>query len=148
MSGRFRFLVFFAGAVIAAAALAACSPVVDTRGNAPDPEKLAEIKPGVHTREQVARLLGSPSAVATFGNDTWYYVNKQTETLAFFRPKVRERQIIAIHFDESGVVQEVRRYNNESGREITPVARTTPAPGEELGLFEQLFGNLGRGAAY
>lgn len=137
-------LIFFAGALIGAAALAACSPVVNTRGNAPNPEKLAQIKLGVHTREQVERLLGTPSIKATFSNDTWYYVNKQTETFAFFQPKVRERQVVAIHFDKSGVVEEIRRYNKESGREITPVARTTPAPGEKLGIIEQLFGNLGR----
>ncbi len=144
MSRRFRLLIFFAGALIGAAALAACSPVVNTRGNAPNPEKLAQIKLGVHTREQVERLLGTPSIKATFSNDTWYYVNKQTETFAFFQPKVQERQVVAIHFDKSGVVEEIRRYNKESGREITPVARTTPSPGEKLGIIEQLFGNLGR----
>ncbi len=144
MSARFRFLGFCLGVVMATAALCACAPVVDSRGNAPDPDKLAEIKPGVHTRAQVAGLLGSPSIKATFSDDTWYYVNKQTAKFAFFQPTVRERQVIAIHFDESGVVKEIRRYNKEHGREITPVARTTPAPGEKLGLIEQLFGNLGR----
>ena len=32
----------------------------------------------------------------------------------------------------------------EDGKEITPVARATPAPGRELSFLEQLIGNLGK----
>ncbi len=144
MSTRFRFLIFCLGVAMGTVALSACAPTVDIRGNVPNPDKLAQIKPGVQTREQVAGLLGTPSIKATFSNDIWYYVNKRTESFAFFQPTLLERQVIAIHFDKSGVVREIRRYKKEHGREITPVARTTPAPGEELGFIEQLFGNLGR----
>ena len=150
MSTRFRFLIFCLGVAMGTAALSACAPTVDIRGNVPNPDKLAQIKPGVQTREQVVELLGTPSIKATcstkcfFSNDIWYYVNKRTESFAFFQPTLLERQVIAIHFDKSGVVREIRRYKKEHGREITPVARTTPAPGEELGFIEQLFGNLGR----
>ena len=84
MSTRFRFLIFCLGVAMGTAALSACAPTVDIRGNVPNPDKLAQIKPGVQTREQVAGLLD------------------------------------------------------------TPVARTTSAPGAELGLIEQLFGNIGR----
>jgi hypothetical protein len=32
----------------------------------------------------------------------------------------------------------------EDGKEVTPVARATPAPGRELSFLEQLIGNLGK----
>src|SRR5258706_8486866 len=71
-----------------AAAIAACSPMVDTRGNMPPPEIVSTIQPGVTTRTQVSQLLGSPSSVATFNDRTWYYIGRKTETVAFMSPEL------------------------------------------------------------
>ncbi len=121
-----------------------CSTAITTRGNAPDPDKLSKIRVGEHNRKQVEQLLGSPSNAAIFNDSTWYYVSRKTKTVAFYKPEVVESQVIAIHFDTSGKVKEVRRYTKKDGRVITPVARSTPTPGREMGLLEQLLGNIGR----
>ncbi len=121
-----------------------CSTSITSRGNAPDPEKLSKVKVGEHNRRQVARLLGTPSNAAIFNDSIWYYVSRKTKTVAFYQPEVLESQVIAIHFDTSGKVKEIRRYTKKDGRDITPVARSTPTPGREMGLLEQLLGNIGR----
>ncbi len=121
-----------------------CSTAITTRGNAPNPKNLSQIKVGEHNRSQVARLLGTPSNAAIFNDSTWYYVSRKTKTVAFYKPEVLESQVIAIHFDTSGKVKEIRRYTKKDGRIITPVARSTPTPGREMGLLEQLLGNIGR----
>lgn len=121
-----------------------CSTTITSRGNAPDPEMLSQIKVGEHNRSQVARILGTPSNAAIFNDATWYYVSRKTKAVAFYKPEVLESQVIAIHFDKSGKVKEIRRYTQKDGRDITPVARATPTPGREMGLLEQLLGNIGR----
>lgn len=121
-----------------------CSSTITSRGNAPNPDMLSKIKVGEHNRKQVARLLGTPSNAAIFNDSTWYYVSRKTKTVAFYKPEVLESQVIAIHFDASGKVKEIRRYTKKDGRDITPVARSTPTPGREMGLLEQLLGNIGR----
>jgi outer membrane protein assembly factor BamE (lipoprotein component of BamABCDE complex) len=131
-------------AVAVVLGLAACAPHVDARGNLPDPEQLAEIKPGSHTRQEVGEILGSPSSKAILDEETWYYISKRTETLAFFEPEIRERQIVIVRFDAEGVVAEVQTLNLEQGRDIRPVDRVTPTAGNELTIMEQLFGNFGR----
>ena len=47
-------------------------------------------------------------------------------------------------FDDQGVVRAVDHKVLQDGKEITPVARATPAPGRELSFLEQLIGNLGK----
>ena len=131
-------------ASLLALALAACAPRFDARGNLPDPEQLAEIKPGTHTRQEVSEILGSPSSTAFLDNETWYYISKSTETLAFFEPTVRERQVVIVRFDDKGVVSDVKTLGLEQGRRIEPVDRVTPTAGHELTIMEQLFGNFGR----
>lgn len=127
-----------------AAGLMACSPRLDVRGNLPDPDKVLEVQPGVHTRDQVATLLGSPSSVGTFQDDRWYYIGGQTETFAFFKPEVIEQQVLEVKFNQDGVVEDMIIFTLADGREINPVSRVTPTGGGELSFFEQLFGNLGK----
>jgi outer membrane protein assembly factor BamE (lipoprotein component of BamABCDE complex) len=124
--------------------LAACAPTVDQRGNLPDDQRLAQIQPGVTTKDNVAKLLGTPSTVSTFDPNTWYYISQRTEQTAFFNPALLDQQVVIVAFDDQGVVRVVRHRGLEDGKEIEPIARATPAPGRELSFFEQLLGNLGR----
>ncbi len=141
MFKRFISFLFFAWVAVA---VSGCVSRLDTRGNFPDPDRVEEIKPGEQSREEVEEILGSPSAVTAFGSDTWYYISKQTETFAFFEPKVTERQVVVIKFDKDGKVTKVEKVGLEESKKVTPVERTTPTHGNKMTVIEQLIGNLGR----
>jgi outer membrane protein assembly factor BamE (lipoprotein component of BamABCDE complex) len=128
-----------------AAAIAGCSPSVEQRGNLPNPDKLSEIHAGSTTKDEVTKILGTPSSVSVFNNDkTWYYISRRTAQTAFFDPDVLDQQVYIVNFNDQGVVKAVDHRVLEDGKEITPVARATPAPGRELSFLEQLIGNLGK----
>jgi outer membrane protein assembly factor BamE (lipoprotein component of BamABCDE complex) len=132
-------------AVSGAAALVSCAPAVDQRGNLPDPDKLAAIHAGSTTKDEVAKILGTPSSVSVFNNDkSWYYISRRTSQTAFFDPDVLDQQVYVVNFDDQGVVKAIDHKVMEDGKEIAPVARATPAPGRELSFLEQLIGNLGK----
>ena len=121
-----------------------CTPKVETHGYVLSENRIEEVEPGIHTRADVAELLGSPSNVATFNDTTWYYISKRVETFAFFKPKVLDQQVVMVKFEDSGFVKDVVRYDLADGQVIEPVPRETVTRGKELGFFEQLFGNIGR----
>lgn len=123
--------------------LGGCATMVDVRGNVPDEDRLAQLKPGL-TKENVQQILGTPSSVGTFDDNTWYYISKKTEQWAFKAPKTLDQQVVAVDFDQGGRLRDVRRHGLEEAMAVDPVDRTTPTPGKELGFFEQLFGNIGR----
>lgn len=124
--------------------LGACSPDIQVNGNLPEAETVAEIRAGVHDREQVSGLLGSPSVVSTFNDRQWYYIGQRSTQFAFLNPDLLERRILVVSFDANGVVNDTRSYTLEDGRVIDPVSRITPTEGRELTLIQQLFGNVGR----
>ncbi len=132
------------GVAAVALAVTACASRVNTRGNLPDPERIAEIKTGQHSRQDVADILGSPSSTAVFDLETWYYISKRTETVAFFESELQERQVLVLRFDDNGVVSTVESLGIEDGRLLQPVERETPTAGNKMGFFEQIIGNLGR----
>jgi outer membrane protein assembly factor BamE (lipoprotein component of BamABCDE complex) len=143
LSIRQSFVVPFTA--FGAAALVSCAPAVDQRGNLPNPDKLAEIHAGSTTKDEVAKILGTPSSVSVFNNDkSWYYISRRTSQTAFLDPDVLDQQVYIVNFDDQGVVKAVDHKVLEDGKEVTPVARATPAPGRELSFLEQLIGNLGK----
>ena len=135
------------GCALAAVLLAGCEPIVHQQGHVSDPEALAEIEPGVQTREDVARLLGTPSSVGTFDDARWYYISRRTETTAFYEPDLIDQRVTVIAFDENGLVAEVTSLTLADARAIEPVEEESPTRGRELGVLEQLFGNIGRPVA-
>lgn len=137
--------VTIAGALLLAAlSLSACGGGARVSGNMPDPEVVAEIRPGTTRQGDVAGLLGSPSAVSPFEQRTWYYIGQRMESFAFFKPTVLERRVLVVSFDDSGVVAAMQTLDLADGRDIDPVDRITPTEGEDLTFLQQIFGNLGR----
>ena len=124
--------------------LAACSPNLSNHGNIPDVEIVKSIRLGKSNRDQVQAMLGTPSAVATFDKEAWYYVGSRTSQIAFWEPDLLERKVLVIRFDKKGVVQQVERIGKQDGRDVQIVDRKTPTRGKELTVLEQLLGNVGK----
>ena len=129
---------------VLALGLGACAQSVQVRGNIPDDEVVSKIDPGVHSRVDIASLLGSPSTVSTFQDSKWYYIGQKSTQFAFFEPEVLERKVLVVSFDEAGFVEDTRTYALEDGQIIDPVDRVTPTEGREISILQQLIGNLGR----
>ena len=130
--------------VIATAAIGGCASDVVQRGNLPSTDKVTEIQPGSTTREDVAKLLGTPSSTSVFDDRTWYYISRRTKQLSFLSPQVLDQQVYVIDFDDKGVVKKVDHKNLKDARNVTPAPGATPAPGRELSFLEQVLGNLGK----
>ena len=112
------------------------------RGNMLDADKLAEIKPGTTTLEEVATRLGTPTQIGTFDENVWYYVGRRTEQYSFFDPEVIEQKAVAVRFNDQGVVTVVKKLDAAESQDIDPVTRRTPTYGHETTVLEQLLGNL------
>lgn len=128
-----------------AAVLSACASASrDYQGYVADEVAPSDVKPGEDTRSTVLASLGSPSTSSLFNDDTWIYLSATRERFAFYHPRVVSREITAIRFGEDEVVEEVLQYDETDGRIIQYASRETATRGRQLGLLEQIFGNVGR----
>lgn len=125
-------------------ALTACSIPVNDLGNSPKPDALAQIKPGVTDKQQVIKLIGSPSTVASFDDNVWYYISRQTKQVAFLKPDVLKQKVVIVHFNDKGIVTAIDRKGLKDARVMTPNPNATPAQGRKFTFLEQLIGNFGK----
>ena len=131
-------------AVLLSLGLLACSPQVVTHGHTIEPEDLARISPGQSSREDVARLLGSPSTIATFDDERWYYVSQRREIRSFYQNDITSQDVVTIVFDDIGTVQEVAQLDMDQAVPVEPESDATRTLGSEMSIVEQLLGNIGR----
>jgi outer membrane protein assembly factor BamE (lipoprotein component of BamABCDE complex) len=99
---------------------------------------LAKVTPGT-SQQTVLEELGTPSATSALGFDAFYYVQQIRSTpVAFLRPKVVDRRVLAVYF-EKGKVNRVANYGLEDGVVFDYISRTTPVSGDETGFIMQFF---------
>jgi outer membrane protein assembly factor BamE (lipoprotein component of BamABCDE complex) len=114
------------------------------RGNRVDADQLKELVPGTSTRADVTALIGSPTARATFDDNTWLYVSEVTRPRIAQTQAVLSQSVVVLNFNDQGVLQEVKHLNRDDAVPVPIVARSTPSPGTEASFLQQLFGNIGR----
>jgi outer membrane protein assembly factor BamE (lipoprotein component of BamABCDE complex) len=120
-----------------------CTPVTATRGNMLEDYQVASVSPGVDTKAEVMRKLGSPTTMAPFDDNTWYYLGQRTEKRAVLDPKITEERVYKATFNTAGILQTLEPVNNQR-EDVSMVSRTTPTGGNDITAVQQLLGNLGR----
>ena len=130
-------------AVLGAGLLAGCAGMYDHRGAVIDRELASAIQVGVDNKDSVAKTLGRPTFTGQFNPNDWYYVSRDTKTVAFREPGVLAQTVLHIRFDQAGNVIAVENTGKELIASIDPVGDQTPTLGRQRSFFEELFGNIG-----
>jgi len=133
-------------ALIIAAGLtvSACGNGRAVRGYVFDTELADAILAGVDNRQSVQSTLGTPTLAATFDDDTWYYISTVVRIRPVFWPDAKFHRVMAVSFNEQGVVEGIENYDMSNMVAINPVDDKTPTKGKKLNMFQQIFGNVGR----
>lgn len=137
--------------VLLAATLGGCSYMPafmsfppQVRGNKVDNDALAQLTPGTSTRADVTALLGSPTAHATFDDNTWIYISELTRPQIGATNSVLDQQAVTLAFDNQGVLRTIQRKGQDDGVSVSVVSRTTTAPGSDTSFMSMLLGNVGK----
>ncbi len=129
--------------VASAALLAGCMGIHEHRGAVIDRELASAIQVGVDNKDSVTKTLGRPTFTGQFNPNDWYYVSRDTKTVAFRDPKVLAQTVLHVRFDQAGNVTRIDRTGRELIASIDPSGAKTPTLGRDRGFFDELFGNIG-----
>lgn len=121
----------------------ACSPVIRNHGYVPLEEELSLLTVGVDTRQSVTDLVGPPSSGGVLQGGNHYYVSNRFRHLGAFAPQEISREVVAISFDEGGVLTNIERFGLEDGQIVALSRRVTDSPVQNSTFLRQLLGSLG-----
>lgn len=124
--------------------LAACSEIIRKHGYIPPQEDLDAIIVGVDTRDSVAASVGRPATSGVLREGGWFYIGSTIRHFGARKPKEIDRQVVAVRFDEGGVVQNVERFGLERGQVVVLSRRVTETTVRDVTFIRQIIRNFGQ----
>lgn len=125
--------------------LTSCAGTSQIHGSLIKPADVDKLRIGVHSKQQVMRLLGSPSTVSTLNQEKWYYITDITVTEPLKKPYLKERQVFVVSFNEEGKLDKIYEKDETASKTFAPLDKTTVTQGQKLGVVEQIYQNLTSG---
>ena len=129
---------------ILALCVSACSPTFRNHGYIPPEEQLQELVVGVDTRASVEDIVGPPTAGGVLEGGNFFYVRSTVRIIGPRRPRVIDRQVLAVSFDEAGVLSNIETFGLEDGRVVAISRRVTDSGVSDISFLRQLLGNIGQ----
>lgn len=125
--------------------LSACGEQIIKRGHQFRETDLQSIQPGM-SEEQVRTTLGTPATTAIVGGgNAFYYISSTMTQTSFMLPSEKDRQVVAVYFNEGGTVDQVANYGLKDGKVFDFISRKTAAPGaKDEGILKSMFRSLGK----
>ncbi len=121
----------------------ACARLSESHGYIPEQTALDDIVIGQDTKATATLILGRPSTSGIVDDRGWYYVRSDYERFLWRPPVEVNRQVVAVSFDDSGVIENVEQFGLEEGQVVALSRRVTTSNTQGVGFLRQLFSNLG-----
>ena len=98
---------------------------------------------GQMSREDVFKLMGTPTATDTSLIKEWYYVQLIEEGFSIAKPKVKVHKMLRIIFNDKGIVSSAKLEDIQKtqGKIITEKTKTV---GYQEGFLKDTFGRVGQ----
>ena len=93
-------------------------------------KKQKALKINETNKNDIKKILGTPSTTSKFDNDVWIYIErKQTQSRLknLGRMKIYKNDVLVLELDEKGILKKKDFYNKEDMQKIKIVEKTTGA---------------------
>ena len=121
----------------------ACTPIKTVSGYVPLSTDIETLVVGVSSKKDVLNRLGEPLSNYQEASDFLLYIQQEVETVAFFRPRVSERTVVKLTFDDSAILSNVEVFGTSDLKPPRLEKRITQSEGRKLTFWQQMFGNIG-----
>lgn len=125
-------------------AASGCTAIYENHGYVPTEEDLAQVVVGKSTQQDVAFAIGRPSSTGVLQGAGWYYVGSRWKHYGPRAPEEIDRQVVAVSFDDKGVVSNIERFGLDHGEVVVLSRRVTKTNIKGVSLARELLGSIGR----
>ncbi|EER20997.1 MULTISPECIES: outer membrane protein assembly factor BamE [spotted fever group] len=138
-----KIFITYIFSILAFFSLSGCK-TIENRGQSIDDSALVKLESKKLNKAEVVELIGTPTMVPEYSQNTWYYVERVMFQRAWLNPKIEKQKIIKITFDANNFMQEVVVIDDSHRQDIETVREYTRTYGTELNGLQKFVKNLGR----
>ena len=96
-------------------------------------------------KNDIIKILGSPSTRSKFDNDVWIYIERkqtQSQLKNLGRMKIYKNDILVLEIDEFGILQKKDFYNKDDMKEISITKETTDTGFQKESFIYKFFSSM------
>ncbi|HJD58698.1 MAG TPA: outer membrane protein assembly factor BamE [Rickettsia endosymbiont of Ceroptres masudai] len=138
-----KIFITYIFSILAFFSLSGCK-TIENRGQSIDDSALVKLESKKLNKTEVVELIGIPTMVPEYSQNTWYYVERVMSQRAWLNPKIEKQKIVKITFDANNFMQEVVVIDDSHRQDIETVREYTRTYGTELNGLQKFVKNLGR----
>ncbi|WKW51297.1 outer membrane protein assembly factor BamE [Rhodomicrobium lacus] len=140
-----RAVVVSSALAVASVTLPGCAGNVIKQGHQFQEEDLNQVRVGM-SKDEVVLALGTPDTQSAIAGGTYYYISQTAEQpMAFMKPEVVDRRVVAVYFDKKDKVEQIANYGLKDGKVFDFIRRETPVYTRDQGMLKEIFRNIGVG---
>lgn len=117
---------------------------IEVRGQFISAEAINEINAKQLNKDQLIGMIGNPTYVPDYTENTWYYIQRSMSKTAWFDPKVVKQRIVKIVFSGKKSVAKAELLKNIHNEKITVLDSYTKTRGTERTGIQKFVKNIGR----
>ncbi len=108
-------------------------------------EKLQYLRKNISSKDEVFYIMGSPTIKNEAFDNSWVYLAQDVKNFLFFKPKITNREILVVKFDESNIIKDLKKLSLLDENQISLSHKFTEVKGhKEPGFFKAIFSNIGQ----
>lgn len=128
--------------IILFGSLSGCQ-TIDVRGQMVSDELIAEVNSKKPNKEGLIEMIGTPTYIPDYSQDTWYYIQRSMARRAWFEPKVVKQRIVEVNFTKSGQVAEATLLTDTQNK-VKVLSNYTKTYGTEQNGLQKFVKNIGK----
>ena len=100
---------------------------------------------GSSSKKEVITKLGEPLSNEGSPTNFLIYVQKKVEVVAFLEPRIDERNVLKLSFDDRAILSRIDfyEYDKVANKKFEADQKIVVAEGRKLTFWQQMFGNIG-----
>ncbi len=107
--------------------------------------KEKKIKITTSNRNDVLNLMGRPSSVSLFDDNSWFYFERETVNQSVFKlgkAKIEKNYILEVKFNNAGIVKSKKLYDMNDMNDIKAIKETTKKKYDSNSKFGKLLKSM------
>ena len=119
-----------------------CTPINQVKGYLPNDLKKEMSQSKMLSKTDVLINIGEP-VIKNYDDSEWIFFKQNVEKFAFFKPKVKERNIFVFQFDLNDNLIKINEYDLTDEKTVKIDKDFIKTEGKKISFFDQMLGNLG-----
>ena len=119
--------------------------VVNKHGASALELKFKEISIEKTNKNDILKLLGRPSSISTFDENSWFYIEIEKENQSVFKlgkTKIRKNNVLKINFNNMGLVNDKKIYNLNDMNDLKIVKNITEKKYDKKSTIQKFLNSM------